>query len=234
MHEKCSTNDEFFLEPHHVSLAWGGQKLIRALRSSWRRVFVPHRNVTDVLIGGERIIVAFFHGRQLGLFAYPHPTPMVQMASLSRDGALQASILEGLGFHVVRGSSSRGGAQALDAMTQCLREGYHAALAVDGPRGPKGEPKRGAVELSRRTGAWIVPLGGWSSPGILLEKSWDRYRVVPPFARVALVEGAPFQVPSDTRQEDLASYLERLRNDIEQADLQAKRLLEPSASPHNS
>ena len=77
-----SGDDDRFLGSHRVSLAWGGQKLIRALRSSWRRVFVPHRDVTDLLIGGERIIVAFFHGRQLGLFAYPHPTPMVQMASV--------------------------------------------------------------------------------------------------------------------------------------------------------
>ena len=208
-----------------TGLAWCAQATIRLLRSTWRLHFEPHRQVTDLLIGGERVIVAFFHGHQLPLFAYPHPSPMVQMSSLSHDGALQADILARLGFEVVRGSSSRGGKEALDAMTRHVLGGCHAALAVDGPRGPGEVPKRGIVELSRKTGAWIVPLGGWSIPGKVLENSWDRYRVVPPFARVAIVEGTPFLVPFALSEESASHFLEDLQKEIRRANERAKKLL---------
>jgi lysophospholipid acyltransferase (LPLAT)-like uncharacterized protein len=80
------------------------------------------------------------------------------MSSLSRDGELQAHILAGFGYRIVRGSASRGGARGLIGMKRGMRDGYHAGLAVDGPKGPIHEVKPGVIYLAKKTGAPVIPV----------------------------------------------------------------------------
>ncbi len=82
------------------------------------------------------IVYAFWHGRQLGLFKANPEKRLTILASLSRDGAMQALICKKFGLEVVRGSSSRGGLSGLMALGRKLRSGSAIAMAVDGPKGP--------------------------------------------------------------------------------------------------
>jgi lysophospholipid acyltransferase (LPLAT)-like uncharacterized protein len=114
------------------------------------------------------------------------------MVSHSADGIMQARALGVLGFLVVRGSSSRGGARALAAMVRRTKRGdVDAAFAVDGPRGPLGEVKPGAVLAARRAGGVLVPMGSAVLRGKTFTRAWDRFVLAWPFARVAVVLGAP-------------------------------------------
>ncbi len=117
------------------------------------------------------------------------------MVSHSRDGSLQSGILSRLGLTVVRGSSSRGGAQGLRGVVRCLRIGSDGAFAVDGPRGPSGVIKDGVLTAARLSGAVVVPVTFSASPAWVFRRSWDGYTLPLPFARVAIVAGEPFQVP---------------------------------------
>ena len=59
---------------------------------------------------------------------------------------MQARALALQGLRVVRGSSSRGGARGLAALGRRMkRDRADAAFAVDGPRGPYGVVKPGAM-----------------------------------------------------------------------------------------
>ena len=59
-------------------------------------------------------------------------------------------------------------------MVRLVRSGRHAALTVDGPRGPARVVQPGVVQLARLTGAWILPItSSCSKPRFLA--SWDRY-----------------------------------------------------------
>ncbi|MBX3233507.1 MAG: DUF374 domain-containing protein [Labilithrix sp.] len=144
-------------------------------------------------------VLCFFHGKQWPLLAWRRRRRTAVMVSLSRDGALQARVLTVLGFDVVRGSSSRGGARGLAAVVRRLRRGdADAAFAVDGPRGPYGVVKEGALVAARRSGAVLVPMGSAiSGGGKVFARAWDRYAVAWPFARVAVVLGAALPAEAD-------------------------------------
>ena len=137
-------------------------------------------------------VLSFFHGTQWPLLAWKRRRPTLVMVSHSSDGAMQARALELLGFVVVRGSSSRGGARGLAAIIRRLRRGgADAAFAVDGPRGPYGDVKPGASLAARRSGAKLVPMGSAVARGKTFNRAWDRFVLAWPFSRVVVVLGAP-------------------------------------------
>jgi lysophospholipid acyltransferase (LPLAT)-like uncharacterized protein len=84
---------------------------------------------------GRTAILPFFHGRQFLLTGFLAGRKLGVMSSFSRDGELQTHVMTGLGFEVVRGSASRGGARGLIGLKRLMEKGYHATVAVDGPLG---------------------------------------------------------------------------------------------------
>ena len=108
------------------------------------------------------------------------------LISRSFDGELIARTVERLGFHAIRGSSSRGGPTALKQMAEAYRQGHICALTVDGPRGPAMIAQPGAVQLAQLTDApWIgafyaLPDRAWTL------STWDRFLIPKPFSRVVL------------------------------------------------
>jgi lysophospholipid acyltransferase (LPLAT)-like uncharacterized protein len=160
-------------------------------------------------------VMAFWHGLQWPLFAYPRRRPTVVLVSLSKDGSMQARALALQGLFVVRGSSSRGGARGLVAVVRRLREGFDAAFAVDGPRGPIGVVKGGVVVAARAAGAWLVPVGAAIGKGFVLERAWDRYAVAWPFSRVEVVLAAPIDPRSDGARERLEVAIAEANRDAE-------------------
>ncbi len=156
--------------------------------------------------GAQPWVLSFFHGTQFPLLAYKRRRTTVVMVSLSADGALQTRALGVNGFDVVRGSSSRGGARALACLVRRMRAlGGDAAFAVDGPRGPYGVVKGGAIAAARATGGILVPMGAWVSRAHVFSRAWDRFVLPMPFSRVHLHLGAPVD-PNDA---DAAGALER-------------------------
>ena len=162
--------------------------------------------------GGTPVIYAVWHGRILLLpYLYGWRRARV-LASRSRDGELLTRFLERFGLEAVRGSSSRGGAEALRLLTRSLAEGRDAVVVPDGPRGPRETVKPGIVTLARLSGAPIVPMAlGVSAEWRL--RSWDEFRIPRPFARCVLRFGDPIRVPADV---DRAAQ-EAARKEVEAA-----------------
>lgn len=186
-------------------LAFLASWALRALRVTWRvRLAGP-----DPGYDSGPLVFCFWHGRQSGLLAHPRPRPVAVLASRSADGTLQAGILARLGFVVRRGSSSRGGAAGLKALVDAVEGGADAAFAVDGPRGPLGQVKPGAVALARRTGARLVPITFRAARAWVFGRAWDRYLLPKPFAAVEIVRGAPLS-PARAGVSDLAAALREL------------------------
>jgi lysophospholipid acyltransferase (LPLAT)-like uncharacterized protein len=178
-------------------------------------------------------VLAFFHGKQWPLLAWKRRRPTVVMVSLSKDGQIQSRALSILGFTVVRGSSSRGGARGLAAIVRKLGAGGHdAAFAVDGPRGPYGVPKPGVFLAARRAGAVMVPMGSAIVGAKTFARAWDRFALAWPFARVSVVLGAPLEPGDEPRSDDVA----RLAGAIASANEMAEARLcssgpEPGPTP---
>jgi len=136
------------------------------------------------------LVCAFWHGKQMSLLRWPRRRGSAVLVSLSADGDLQVGVMRTLGLHVVRGSSSRGGSSGFKGLVRAQRRrGADVVFAVDGPRGPAGRVKPGAAELARLCGAPLLPLGVASSASWVLRRTWDRFELPRPFARVVIVAG---------------------------------------------
>jgi len=170
--------------------------------------------------GGPRVF-CFFHGTQFPLLAWKRRRSTAVMVSHSRDGEIQAAALGVQGLAVVRGSSSRGGARALAALVRSMKRGRDTAFAVDGPRGPYGVVKLGAIVAAKSAAALLVPVGSACARAWTFERAWDKFRVPFPFSRVAVVVGAPLE--ASVTADELARAITRVNE-------AAERLLEPLAS----
>ncbi len=149
-------------------------------------------------------VLSFFHGTQFPLLGWRRRRETVVLVSHSRDGALQARALAFLGMVITRGSSSRGGATGLRSLISKAREGARdVAFAIDGPRGPYGVAKPGALAAARALGAVLVPMGVHAPRKVVLRSAWDQFQLPLPFSRVTVVLGAP--LPKGCRDAGLLS-----------------------------
>jgi lysophospholipid acyltransferase (LPLAT)-like uncharacterized protein len=163
------------------------------------------------------ILFALWHGRMFLSIQAHRGEGIATMASQSRDGELIARWLEKNGYVVVRGSTTRGGSQALREMVRLVRSGRHAALTVDGPKGPPRVVQPGVLQLARLTGAWILPItSSCSKPRFLA--SWDRYLLPYPFSKAVVAYGEPFPIPQDMSDE---AALSRIASALDAATGQA-------------
>ena len=107
------------------------------------------------------------------------------MISQSKDGEIVAKIALRSGWNPVRGSSSKGGSEALKKMIAHLKEKKLAAHIVDGPKGPAGIVKPGVIRLAHAANAVIVPFSV-SAEKAWVFNSWDKFLLPKPFSKVFL------------------------------------------------
>lgn len=200
-------------------------RLVGAILSVYRATLRVQRVHFDRCLAlkarGVPILFTLWHGRMfLSIQAHRHEA-ITTMASRSKDGEVIARWLEANGYRVVRGSSSRGGGQALREMVRAVRAGGHAALTVDGPRGPARVVQPGIVQLARLTGGWILPITSSSARPRFL-KSWDRYLLPRPFSRNVVVYGEPFPVDAGFTDEEASR---RITEALDAATAEADALM---------
>lgn len=174
---------------------------------------------------GTRYIYAFWHENLLLLANWARPNIRV-LISNHADGELIAQVCRNLGFGLVRGSSTRGGTEALREMIE--EQQTHFAITPDGPRGPRRCAQLGAVFLAARTGLPIAPLG-LSVSRAWRARSWDRLAVPKPFSTAVCVAGEPIQIPAQTSRMQLESYRLQLEAALTNATAFAEQYLAESS-----
>jgi lysophospholipid acyltransferase (LPLAT)-like uncharacterized protein len=116
------------------------------------------------------------------------------LISPSVDGTAPAMLVERIGGHVIRGSSTATGARALrDYYETIVKQGISPAITPDGPRGPVHEFKPGPVLLSQLSGKPILPISIAASPCIRF-RTWDRFELPLPFSRIVIAYGEPVRI----------------------------------------
>jgi lysophospholipid acyltransferase (LPLAT)-like uncharacterized protein len=197
--------------------------LIRGYSGTYRLSVENEKVWMERVEAGKPVVICCWHQqffsaiRHFKTYSTYNPPLMI---SRSRDGELIAGIATRTGWDIVRGSSSKGGRSALETMTEKLKEKKIAAHIVDGPRGPAGVVKAGVIRLAQLGDAVIVPFYT-SADRAWYFRSWDRFMIPKPFARVRIRFGNVFPVP----QTDTAEAFEQLRRDLETVML--KGLIHP-------
>ena len=122
------------------------------------------------------------------------------MISKSKDGEIIAGVAKRSGWHPVRGSSSRGGRDALHGMIDRFKKSRLSAHVVDGPRGPAGVVKAGVISMAHTTGAMTVPLYT-SADKAWYMNSWDTFILPKPFAKITLRFGEMIKFEASQNRE---------------------------------
>lgn len=155
------------------------------------------------------------HG-ELMLFAmFGRGRKPVGLVSTHRDGEVIASILVNLGWDLVRGSSTRGGARAALEIVRSCRD-RRVMVTPDGPRGPRAKVEPGLVQLA---GLCRLPIRivryevSWRKQ----MSSWDRFIVPLPFTRVRLSISEAIDVPPRLSDAEATQFADSIKT----------RLLEP-------
>lgn len=183
-----------------------GRALIRALGTTWRFVPVNDAPYKALMHRKEAFIFAVWHGELLAPMYYHRRDGVAAMVSEHRDGEIIAQIIHGLGFETVRGSTTRGASRALLAAIRRLEAGTVMAITPDGPRGPRHELQVGMLAAAQRARVPIVFVATRISRCWEF-RSWDRFRLAKPFARVTIVYSDPVTV--DPSIKDVTSEVER-------------------------
>ena len=144
--------------------------------------------------GDDRFIYCVWHEQlMIPIFAGKH-RHTAALVSLNQDGGFVVAALRSAGILPVRGSTSRGGVQA---MRQLIREaeGKHIVMTPDGPRGPRRELSPGIVFLASHSGRSIVPAAFTCERGWRFGMGWTDLLVPKPFSKVHLLTGEPIHIP---------------------------------------
>jgi lysophospholipid acyltransferase (LPLAT)-like uncharacterized protein len=161
--------------------AWGG-RLVRGWTHTWRvRRSNAHR--LEGLLEDGPVVLGFFHEHLTALAPVHADRGFVGMVSQSTDGERLSRLLSQLGYHTVRGSTSKGARAVARQGLRALESGRSLAIAVDGPRGPRRTVAPGAAMLARWSGRPLVLVGCRVWPALRLS-SWDRQMIPAPLATV--------------------------------------------------
>ncbi|MEP7065943.1 MAG: lysophospholipid acyltransferase family protein [Gemmatimonadota bacterium] len=166
---------------------------MRVLARTWR-VRELHQGTGDIVRQHEHpAIFCLWHCELLCHMWNFRELGIVVLISEHGDGEIAARAAESLGYRTIRGSSRRGAERALLSLAREAEGGAHVAVTPDGPRGPAESFAPGALIAAQRSGAPIVLLRAVVDRAWRL-RSWDRFIIPKPFARLTIYVSEPLAV----------------------------------------
>ena len=160
----------------YICLIW-----MRTIRFRGHEKFIEE--VKNCKKGNKTVIAGIWHNELFSLAALgvQYKLPLIVVLSQSKDGDMASGVLDILGLSYARGSSSRGGLKALLQMRKDMQKNNKLGVfTVDGPRGPRHEPKDGIFFLSQVSDGLILPVRArpkWKK----IFSSWDKFVLPYPF-----------------------------------------------------
>lgn len=147
------------------------------------------------------------------------------MISPSVDGQAPTMLAQLYGAHVVRGSGSYTGVRAVRGVYNAIvKDGISPTITPDGPRGPRFEMKPGAIFTAQISGKAVVPIAYAASPAKLL-KTWDKFVIPSPFAKLRIAIGEPYFPPKRMTEEEMAAAQRELERRLLETFKIAERAL---------
>jgi lysophospholipid acyltransferase (LPLAT)-like uncharacterized protein len=191
-----------------------GRGFLNVLARTWRIRVINGEAVLNLRRSELPFIFALWHGHLLPLLWHHRDEGVKVLISEHRDGEMVARAAESLGYGLIRGSTTRGADRALISLVRELQAGHEVAITPDGPKGPAGKFAPGALIAAQRSGSFILPVAASASRSWRL-KSWDKFMIPKPFARVTVAYGPPTKILATNPRAavDEAPRFERLLND---------------------
>ncbi|MBI3258884.1 MAG: DUF374 domain-containing protein [Ignavibacteriae bacterium] len=173
--------------------------LLHILASTWRITTEGNHQY-------QIAVIAFWHGTMLGCWKYFGGKRASAVTSLSKDGDVLALLLKKWKYNVIRGSSSKGGGEVLDQMTENARTSL-VLVTPDGPRGPIHQFKAGAAVAAQRAEVPLVLCKVEADWKITL-RSWDKFEIPLPFSKITIKFLSPVFISKDAERDEMTVIIE--------------------------
>lgn len=207
-------------------LAWLAVAAARGLFATVRRQlhyadpaqspYLPPAETTCIYsVWHDSLLMPLFLGRQPATKA---------LVGRHQDGTFLANSLAALGISSVRGSSSKGGAEAV---RQLLNEtqGSHIVLTPDGPRGPRRTMKSGVAYLASRTGKPVIPTAFACRNSWSWGAGWTDLVVPKPGTLIVAMAGEGIFIPPDATRDELEQCTLRIQAEMDRLNTQAAEMV---------
>jgi hypothetical protein len=200
-------------------LAWLAVRLMRLLFLTCRRkdfAEVPEINpyVSNDI---DRHLYCIWHDQVVMVMFAGRPVEFAGLVSRHQDGSILSDAMEMIGVKPVRGSSSRGGAQAMRELMHTAKD-RHVAITPDGPRGPRHELKVGIVYLASQSGRKIVPVAMTCKRMWKIRGNWTDMMLPKPFTTLYAVGLRPLEVPPNLDRDGIERFTQLLQEEMQRAE----------------
>ena len=166
--------------------------------------------------GVDSFILVSWHGKVLGIMEHMRHRGYFALVSQSQDGELITKIAKNYGYKFFRGSSNKGGKEAMRDMDSFFKKHSSAKIIItpDGPTGPEHKAKPGALILAQNSGRPIVPVivdvkKSWKF------KNWHTFYLSKPFSKMRVVYGKPLYFDKSESLETGAEKIEKALHKID-------------------
>lgn len=191
------------------ALAW----CVRALHVGCTVEVRGQEHWDDVAGREDHFLMGFWHESIAMAGWYFRDRGYCSLTSLSFDGELAARVIRRLGSKALRGSSSRGGLQAISELTKAADAVPVLAFTLDGPRGPRRLAKPGIAIVAAKTGLPIIPVAFACEKARRL-KTWDRMSIARPLAKITCAYAPPIPPPLGATREDIEKTRLRVETEL--------------------
>ncbi len=221
-----------------TTLVWGIVMLTRAIMLTCRKVYVVpsdklRLDYTVAVDDSLRFVGVMWHDQMLiPTFASHRPNRQRTSCLISQhhDGGFLAEAMRIMELTPVRGSSSRGGAQAIKQLMEDV-EGQHIVITPDGPRGPRHVFKPGAVYVASQTGRPITACAYSCRSEWRIKGKWTDQLIPKPFTTIYLVHSDFLVIPPNITRDQLDFYAERVQQMLDEVNREAERLAGRTYTP---
>lgn len=181
-----------------------------------------HEEGFDPALAEHFVLCVWHDALLLPTFAAPKPLrkQCCCLVSKHQDGSYLADAMGWLSYTTVRGSSKRGGAEALRQLVESTA-GKHIIFTPDGPQGPRRTMKAGALFVAAQTGRAILPGAFVVKQGWRIRGRWTDMVVPMPFTTVYLIVGTPIPIPADIDRDQLDRYIHVAQQAMDQLNAEA-------------
>lgn len=187
--------------------------VVHALCKTLRVEIVNDSSVKEMIAKKKSFVLAFWHGTMMLPWFVHRDKGMMGITSSSKDGDLLAKLLKKWNYKVVRGSSSKGGNEALEMMIEYATKEGTVMITPDGPRGPAFEMKAGAVVVAKKSNVPLILLG----VGVQKKKklhSWDSFEIPKPFSKVRLIYSEQINIEYDSTYEETSVIIKKCEHEM--------------------
>lgn len=191
-----------------------------------KKKFIGFENLDNLIKNNNPIIFAFWHNR---LMMIPFVARKIKnkykkhnlmtLASKHGDGQLVGNVMERFGLISILGSTKDGRGikkgidySSLRKIIEGLKKGYALGITPDGPRGPNQQINGELLNIAKISGATIIPISYSSSKFVVINKSWDKFKIPLPFSKLCFyIDDNFFSIARDEKALNLQDIQKRLK-----------------------